>query len=134
MAIQHIQQSRKKYVTRVAAARLRLRDQVSNKREVRTAARVLAGGARPRIVAMDVTQEVSRLLDEILSLNGRSAGFSRQTLLLGAMPELDSMAVLALITGMSERFGISVDDDEIHADIFHTIGSVADFVSAKLAT
>ena len=42
---------------------------------------------------MDVTQEVLRVLDEVLSLNGRSGTFTRDTPLLGAIPELDSMAV-----------------------------------------
>lgn len=82
---------------------------------------------------MDVESEIIQLLDGILSLNGRSATFSRSTALLGAMPELDSMAVLSLITGLGDRFGIDIDDDEIHADLFLTVGSLVDFVNAKLS-
>ncbi len=69
----------------------------------------------------------------MLSLNGRTAGFTTATPLLGAIPELDSMAVVALITGMEERFGIIVDDDDIDGSIFATVGSLVDFVEAKLA-
>ena len=49
---------------------------------------------------MDPTQDILQLLDETLSLGGRSAGFNRATHLLGAIPELDSMAVVTLITGL----------------------------------
>ena len=38
---------------------------------------------------MDVTQEVLRVLDEVLSLKGRSKAFTRDTPLLGAIAELD---------------------------------------------
>jgi acyl carrier protein len=47
---------------------------------------------------LNISQEVLRVLDEVLSLNGRSAAFTRDTPLLGAIPELDSMAVVTLIT------------------------------------
>ena len=82
---------------------------------------------------MDVTLEVLRVLDEVLSLNGRAAGFDRNTHLLGAIPELDSMAVVSLITSMEEQFGMVVDDDDIDGSTFATVGSLVDFVSAKLA-
>lgn len=83
---------------------------------------------------MDVTKDLIRLLDEALSLNGRAASFTRETHLLGAMPELDSMAVVSLITGLEERFGIVVDDDDIDGSTFATVGSLADFVGSKLST
>jgi len=54
------------------------------------------------------------------------------TPLLGAIPELDSMAVVALITAIEERFGFTVDDDEIDGSVFTTLGSLIDFVQGKL--
>lgn len=83
---------------------------------------------------MQVTQEVIRLLDEVLSLDGRSRAFTLETPLLGAIPELDSMAVVSLITGLENHFGLVVDDDDIDGSTFATVGSLADFVSEKLAT
>ena len=82
---------------------------------------------------MDVTPEVLRVLDEVLSLNGRAVAFSRATPLLGAIAELDSMAVVTLITTLEERFGIVVDDDDIDGDTFASVGALVDFVDAKLA-
>ena len=81
---------------------------------------------------MNILQEVLSLLDEILSLNGRAATFTKDTALLGAIPELDSMAVVGLITGMEERFGF-IADDEIDGSTFATVGSLLDFVEGKLA-
>ena len=59
---------------------------------------------------MQVMPEILNILDEVLSLGGRSKQFTRDTPLLGAVPELDSMAVVSLIGGLEERFGIAVDD------------------------
>ena len=81
---------------------------------------------------MDITKEVLRVLDEVLSLQGRSATFTRDTPLLGAIPELDSMAVVTLITTLDEQFGLTVDDDDIDGATFATVGSLADFVSGKM--
>lgn len=81
---------------------------------------------------MDTAKQVLRILDEILCLNGRSAGFSRDTPLLGAIPELDSMAVVSLITALEEQLGVTMDDDEIDGATFASVGSLVDFVAARL--
>lgn len=82
---------------------------------------------------MNVEKEVIRVLDEVLSLNGRSAAFTRATHLLGAIPELDSMAVVSLITALEDQFGLVVDDDDIDGSTFASVGSLTDFVIGKLA-
>lgn len=82
---------------------------------------------------MDTKSEVVAVLDEVLSLKGRASEFTLSTPLLGAIPELDSMAVVALITTLEERFGFVVDDDEIDGSVFATLASLTDFVQGKLA-
>lgn len=82
---------------------------------------------------MDVVREVKRVLDEVLSLGGRAVQFTRETHLLGSVPQLDSMAVVALIATLEERFAIVVDDEDIDGDTFATVGSLADFISDKIA-
>lgn len=83
---------------------------------------------------MDTTREVIRLLDDVLSLGGRGAGFTRETPLLGAVPEFDSMAVVSLITAIEEQLGIAIDDDDLDAQAFATVGTLADFVQARRGT
>ena len=82
---------------------------------------------------MDSKEEVIAVVDEVLSLKGRARDFARDTPLLGAIPELDSMAVVALITMLEERFGFTVEDDEIDGSVFATLGSLLDFVEDNLA-
>ena len=54
-------------------------------------------------------------------------------LMLGAVPELDSIAVVNLITALEEHFGIVVADDEIGASVFETLCTLTRFVEGKLA-
>lgn len=82
---------------------------------------------------MDTQQEVLALLDELLGLGGRTAEFTRDTPLLGALPELDSMGVVALLGGLEERFGLVLADDEIEGATFASVGTLTDFVAARLA-
>lgn len=83
--------------------------------------------------ALNILHEVLSILDETLSLHGRANDFTLNTPLLGAIPELDSMAVVALLTAIEERFGFGVDDDEIDGATFATVGSLVDFVQGKSA-
>ena len=82
-----------------------------------------------RFIALNIQQQVLVLLDEVLSLNGRGLQFDADSPLLGSVPELDSMAVLAVIHAIEERFGISIPDDEIDGSSFATVGTVVDFVT-----
>ena len=77
--------------------------------------------------------EIRAVLDDVLGLRGRAAGFTPDTALLGAIPELDSMAVVAVLTAIEERFGLAVADDEIDGSTFRTFGSLVAFVEQKLA-
>ena len=83
---------------------------------------------------MDTQREVLEILDEVLALQGRSAAMSRESPLLGAIPELDSMAVLTVITTLEERFGFTIDDDELDASSFATVGALAVFVAGKISS
>ncbi len=82
---------------------------------------------------MDIKKEVLVVLDEVLSLNGRAEAFDLETPLLGALPELDSMAVVGVINMLEERFGFFVEDDEIDGASFETVGSLVAFVEGKFA-
>lgn len=81
---------------------------------------------------MPLMAQVPQVLDEVLSLNGRSASFGPQTHLRGAVPEFDSMAVVAVLAALEDRFGIVVQDDEINGDIFDTVDALVQFVASKL--
>ena len=77
--------------------------------------------------------DVKQILIDVLSLGQAGQALDERSQLLGSMPELDSMAVVNLITALEEHFGITVEDDEISADTFETLGSLSAFVAHKLA-
>jgi acyl carrier protein len=83
---------------------------------------------------MAVSEQVKALLDDVLQLGGRAQAWTGNTPLLGSVPELDSMAVVGIITALEEDFGFAIGDDEINADVFATLGSLTAFVEQKLAS
>lgn len=76
--------------------------------------------------------EVKNLLADVLGLGAAAQSLGADSPLLGAIPELDSMAVVSLIAAIEERFGILIDDDDISASTFETVGSLAGFVEQKI--
>lgn len=89
-----------------------------------------------KFVALTDADEVDRtlraVLVDVLGLpEQRVAGFTETSALFGALPEFDSMAVAGLLTELEERLGISIDDDDIDADMLETFGSLLTFAKAK---
>jgi acyl carrier protein len=80
---------------------------------------------------LDTRQLVLSVLDDVLSLRGRAAAFRDDMPLLGSLPELDSMAVASVLASLEERFGITIDDDEIDGSTFATVGSLVRYVDGK---
>jgi len=77
--------------------------------------------------------DVKQILADVLSLDPvRANALDEHTALLGNLPELDSMAVVGLVAALEDRFGFVVDDDEISASTFESVGSLAAFVAQKL--
>jgi len=77
--------------------------------------------------------QVKTILIDVLGLREVGQHLDAGSPLLGSLPELDSMAVVNLIGALEEQFGITVDDDEISASTFETLGSLAAFVERKQA-
>ena len=72
------------------------------------------------------------LLADVLGLEpARIAAFDEATELFGALPEFDSMAVATLLTGIEERFGVLIEDDDVDAEDFATFGTLLAFVRRK---
>ena len=72
--------------------------------------------------------EVAGIVATVLGIEDRADDLTQDTPLLGAMPELDSLAVVELITALSERYGFDPDDVDLSGDAFDTIGTLATFV------
>ena len=83
-------------------------------------------------IPMRVKDEVREIFVSTLNLEQRRNSLHSNTILLGNIPEFDSMAVIHLITALEEYFGIMFADDEIIAETFQTLGSLSALVERKL--
>jgi len=77
-------------------------------------------------------EDLREIVGEVLQLGDRTSRLTRDSALLGSLPEFDSMAVVSVLTALEERLGIVVEDDEITAETFETLGSLHDFINSKL--
>ncbi len=84
------------------------------------------------IMFMPVIEDLKNILADTLNLGTQKDLLEADSLLLGSLAELDSMAVVNVIAAMEEYFGIAVDDDEINGKTFESLGSLAAFVERKL--
>jgi acyl carrier protein len=75
--------------------------------------------------------EVRAAVVETLGIEDRAESIDATTPLFGALPELDSLAVLELIVELERRFGITVSDEDVTADAFATIATLTDFVAER---
>lgn len=78
--------------------------------------------------------EVKAILSDSLQLGDRANDLDADTILLGNLPELDSMAVVNVITALEDHYGFTVEDDEITAETFETLGNLANFVERKVGS
>jgi acyl carrier protein len=76
--------------------------------------------------------EVKVVIGDVLQLDEeRIQQWERSTGLLGSLSEFDSTTVIALISALEARFAIVIEDDEISAEVFETVGNVYEFVRSK---
>jgi acyl carrier protein len=81
---------------------------------------------------MTTFEQVRQIVGDVLQLGERAAGMQPETVLLGNIPEFDSMAVVSVITALEDQFGITVEDDDIGAETFETLANLTAFVQSKL--
>ena len=82
---------------------------------------------------MDHTIEIKQVLSDVLGLGERIKSMTIDTFLLGNIPEFDSVAVVTVILALEKKFSISINDDEISAQTFQTLGTLVNFVKKKIA-
>lgn len=79
-----------------------------------------------------MVEEIKAILRDTLQLGARADQLTAGSQLLGTIPEFDSMAVVTVLTMVEDEFGITIDDDEVSAELFETVGTLATFVERKV--
>jgi acyl carrier protein len=74
---------------------------------------------------------IKRILGTTLQLGERTKALNESTPLLGNIPEMDSMAVVTVLTAIEDQYGFVIEDDEVDAEVFATVGTLAAFVARK---
>lgn len=82
---------------------------------------------------MDLQSDILAILHSALGLPQGAIAADPATPLMGALPELDSMSVVSILLSFEEQYGITIDDDEVGVEAFATVGSLTDFLAARLA-
>jgi acyl carrier protein len=77
-----------------------------------------------------IEDRVVNLLRHVLALDP-ALRLGPETALLGAMPELDSLSLVGLLTALESEFGLRIEDDEVSAELFHSVATLAEFVAMK---
>lgn len=77
---------------------------------------------------------VRQTVIDTLGLTVPARTLTVETPLFGAMPELDSMGVVLLLTALEDRFDLTLSDDEIDAGWFESLGSLTLAISAKMSS
>ena len=80
-----------------------------------------------------ITLEIKKILSATLGLEEQLDTIDWDTSLLGNIPEIDSVAIVAIILTLEKEFSITIQDDEISAKTFATLGTLATFIAAKVA-
>lgn len=81
---------------------------------------------------MPMLDQVTDTVNQALGLTGRPLLPDRSQGLLGCIPELDSIAVLSLISALEQRFDIRIEADDLTADAFDSLGALTEFIIKRL--
>jgi acyl carrier protein len=80
----------------------------------------------------NISASIKQLLIDTLSLDLCVADIDDDMLLLGNIPEFDSMAIVSIITALEESFDFVAEDDDLSAEVFESVQSLIDFVQQKI--
>lgn len=79
-----------------------------------------------------VLDGVRQTVIDTLGLITPARAMTAETPLFGAIPELDSMGVVLLLTALEDRFDISLADEDIDAAWFETLGTLAAAIAERM--
>ena len=82
---------------------------------------------------MNILDSVRKILDSELNLNGKGLAFTEDTKLRGTLPQLDSMAIVSVITALEDQLGFEFPEDQLDGAVFESVGSLVDCVTRLLA-
>ena len=80
---------------------------------------------------MDFLSLARQIVKSSLQLGDESNTFDESTQLLGGLPEFNSLTITNIIAEIEVQLDCEVDDGELTAELFETLGSLANFIASK---
>lgn len=80
---------------------------------------------------MNISQVLREVLAETLAID--TTHFRAETPLLGALPELDSMGITALVIALEQRFAIEIQPEDVGACLLASLGNLENYLCARLS-
>jgi acyl carrier protein len=81
---------------------------------------------------MDYETTVKNLL-VAATARGDIASMDSDSPLIGHVAELDSMAIVTFLATLEDEFGIVIDDDDVSAECFETLGALVNLVMEQVS-
>lgn len=81
----------------------------------------------------DALARIHTIVADALGLDPERLALAEDTRLLGAMPELDSMAIVAIVTAIESDTGVRIEDDALRAETFTSLGSLSEFYRRQVS-
>ena len=81
---------------------------------------------------MSALVAVLKILDRELNLQGKALTFTHETKLRGSLPQLDSMAIVSVVSALEEQLGFEFPEEQLDGAIFESVGTLVDCVSGLL--
>ena len=79
-----------------------------------------------------IEDRVKRVIVSTLSLEIDPAEIGDADVLFGGEMGLNSMAMIELVIGLEEEFGFEVSDEDLRAEVFENVQTMADYVRSAL--
>jgi len=82
----------------------------------------------------ELDAKLKAIIADVLAIEkGRAEALDLDSGLFGHMPELDSMAVAALLTEIEDCLDVVIEDEDVDGEMLETYGGLLAFAEAKLA-
>lgn len=79
----------------------------------------------------NITNQLKKVLDDALSLNGRTKLWRNQTKLYGNIPELDCIIAMYVIIELNAYFEINMIYEDFNSDVFATMETLINYIMYK---
>lgn len=81
---------------------------------------------------MDAMNITVNIVCSCLQIDPKDAQLTSSTPLLGGFPDFNSLTIATVVENLEEQLDCIIDDEELTAELFETVGSLAEFVDSKL--